>query len=53
MQLAPNAEKVAAGERLGVDDGVALFRSPDLLAVGAMANQVRERLGRMSGPAES
>jgi len=37
-------EKVEAGERLSFDDGVTLFRSPDLLAIGHMANQVRERL---------
>ncbi len=41
--LLPIAEKVAAGERLSFDDGVALFRSPDLLGVGALANFVRER----------
>jgi aminodeoxyfutalosine synthase len=32
------------GERLGFDDGVALLREADLLAVGALANEVRERL---------
>jgi len=37
------AEKVLAGERLSFEDGVALFRSPDLLGVGALANRVRER----------
>jgi aminodeoxyfutalosine synthase len=37
-------EKVEAGERLSYDDGVAMFRSPDLLALGYMANIVRERL---------
>jgi aminodeoxyfutalosine synthase len=36
------AEKVAAGERLSFDDGVALFRHPDLHAVGRLANQARE-----------
>ncbi|HEX6852183.1 MAG TPA: aminofutalosine synthase MqnE [Candidatus Polarisedimenticolaceae bacterium] len=35
--------KVAAGERLSFDDGVRMFRSRELLAVGAMANLVRER----------
>jgi aminodeoxyfutalosine synthase len=37
-------QKVDAGERLSYDDGVTLFRSADLLAVGWMANLVRERL---------
>jgi len=37
-------EKVEAGERLSYDDGVTLFRSSDLLALGYMANIVRERL---------
>ncbi|MBS2019182.1 MAG: aminofutalosine synthase MqnE [Deltaproteobacteria bacterium] len=36
-------EKVRRGERLDFDDGVALFLEPDLLAVGALANEVRER----------
>ena len=33
-----------AGERLSYEDGVAMFRSPDILALGSMANLVRERL---------
>ena len=37
-------EKVVAGERLTVDDGLRLYRHPDLLAVGVLANHVRERL---------
>ena len=37
------ARKVAAGERLSFDDGVALFACPDLHAVGALANFDRER----------
>lgn len=36
-------DKVVRGERLSFDDGVALFRSRELMAVGAMANVVRER----------
>jgi aminodeoxyfutalosine synthase len=36
--LQPIAEKVAAGERLSDTDGVALFRTPDLLGVGLMAD---------------
>jgi aminodeoxyfutalosine synthase len=37
-------EKVEAGQRLSYDDGLALYRSNDLLALGYMANIVRERL---------
>ena len=37
-------EKVERGERLSFDDGVLLYRTPDLLALGYMANLVRERL---------
>jgi aminodeoxyfutalosine synthase len=43
-RLYPILEKVKAGERLSFDDGLALYRSPDLLATGHMANLVRERL---------
>jgi aminodeoxyfutalosine synthase len=42
-QLRPVADKVLAGERLGAEDGIALYRSPDLLAVGWLANYVREK----------
>jgi aminodeoxyfutalosine synthase len=38
------AMKVRAQERLSFEDGVALFRHPDLLAIGQLANEVRERL---------
>jgi aminodeoxyfutalosine synthase len=41
--IADLAEKVLARERLAFDDGVRLFRAPDLAAVGAIANVVRER----------
>ncbi len=37
-------EKVEAGERLTLEDGVRLFGTPDVAAVGWMANRVRERL---------
>jgi aminodeoxyfutalosine synthase len=37
------ADKLAAGERLSFDDGVRLFASPDLLAVGSLANVEREK----------
>jgi len=42
-RLKPIAEKVLAGERLGFDDGIALYRSADLLAVGWLGNHVREK----------
>ena len=42
-RLKPVAEKVMAGERLSFDDGVALYRSHDLLAIGWLANHVREK----------
>jgi aminodeoxyfutalosine synthase len=42
-RLEPIAAKVLAGERLSIDDGVALYRSPDLLALGWLANYVREK----------
>jgi aminodeoxyfutalosine synthase len=38
--LRPIADKLMAGERLGDGDGVTLFRSPDLLGVGLMADAV-------------
>src|SRR5579885_3615677 len=43
-RLLPLIDKVRAGVRLGYDDGVLLYRSPDILSVGWMANVVRERL---------
>lgn len=36
--------KVDAGERLSAEDGILLYRSPDLLGVGWLANRVRERM---------
>jgi aminodeoxyfutalosine synthase len=42
--LAEIWEKVQAGERLAFADGVRLFESPEVTAVGYMANHVRERL---------
>ena len=42
--LLPILRKVEQGIRLDREDGLALYRSPDLLAVGYMANRVRERL---------
>ncbi len=43
QRLKPIAERVLAGERLSIDDGITLYRSPDLLAVGWLANHVREK----------
>ena len=37
-------EKVLAGQRLSFEDGLALFRCPDITAVGALALHVRCRL---------
>ena len=41
--LADIEDKLRAGERLCFDDGVQLFRCPDLLAVGWLANREREK----------
>ncbi len=41
--LADIADKLDAGQRLSLEDGVRLFRAPDLLAVGWLANRERER----------
>jgi aminodeoxyfutalosine synthase len=43
QKLKPLAAKVLAGERLSFDDGIALYRTPDLLGVGWLANFVREK----------
>src|SRR5579862_8823954 len=43
-RLAPIHAKVLSGERLNGDDALALYRTGDILAVGWMANQVRERM---------
>ena len=42
--LADISEKIRAGERLSFEDGVRLFESNDLLTLGSLANDVRERL---------
>ena len=44
QRLKPILEKVEAGARLSYEDGLALYRTPDLLALGYLANRVRERL---------
>ncbi|UWZ83977.1 aminofutalosine synthase MqnE [Occallatibacter riparius] len=43
-RLAPIAEKVLAGQRLDFQDGLTLYGTSDVLAVGWLANSVRERL---------
>src|SRR6202041_4118527 len=43
-RLIPIRDKVESGERLSFDEGVTLYRSQDILALGYMANLVRERL---------
>src|SRR5260221_3061982 len=42
-RLKPIADKVLARERLSFEDGIALYRSPDLLGIGWLANFVREK----------
>jgi len=44
MTIDSIARKVRDGERLDESDALALFLEPDLLAVGALANTVRERM---------
>src|SRR2546430_12205666 len=43
-QLEPVAENVFCGPRLNTNDALALYRSGDILAVGWLANSVRERM---------
>jgi aminodeoxyfutalosine synthase len=43
-RLEPIAAKVFAGERLTFDDGLVLYGSSDVLAVGWLANWVREKM---------
>jgi aminodeoxyfutalosine synthase len=43
-KLEPIAAKVKAAERLDADEGLTLYRSKDVLAVGWLANYVRERM---------
>ena len=43
--LAPIREKVEAGERLDLEDGIALMESDDLLALGELADLARRRRG--------
>jgi aminodeoxyfutalosine synthase len=43
-RLLPISEKVFVRERLSLQDAVTLYRSSDILAVGWLANHVRERM---------
>src|SRR5882757_9354461 len=43
-RLNPILRKVEAGQRLSYDDGVTLYQTSDILALGYMANLVRERM---------
>ena len=43
-RLEPIRVKVMAGELLNAEDALALYRTGDILAVGWMANHIRERL---------
>jgi len=43
-RLEPIAAKVLAGERLDFNDGLVLYGTSDVLAVGWLANHVRERM---------
>jgi aminodeoxyfutalosine synthase len=43
-RLLPISEKVFVRERLSLQDAVTLYRSADILAVGWLANHVRERM---------
>src|SRR4051812_3382795 len=43
-RLQPIYEKVISGHRLNTDDGLALYGTADVLALGWMANHVRERM---------
>ncbi|HZR64185.1 MAG TPA: aminofutalosine synthase MqnE [Terriglobales bacterium] len=44
QRLEPIRDKVLARERLNFDDALALYRTGDILAVGWLANHVRERM---------
>ena len=52
--LLPVAEKVLQGKRLSFEDGLLLYGSRDLAAVGALAHHVRTRMhGRHTGYVQS
>jgi len=43
MTLDSVISRIRSGERLGFEDGLALFRHPDVVTVGQLANEQRER----------
>ena len=43
-RLRPILRKLESGDRLSYEDAVAMYRSSDILALGFMANVIRERL---------
>jgi aminodeoxyfutalosine synthase len=43
-RLVPIRAKVEAGQRLSLEDAIALYRTSDILALGYLANLVRERM---------
>ena len=43
MMLDAVAERIRAGERLNAEDALVLFHHPDVIAVGQLANEVRQR----------
>src|SRR6202050_5510924 len=43
-RLAAIRDKVEASQRLSIEDAVELYRTPDILTVGYLANLVRERM---------
>jgi len=43
-RLNPLCEKILANERLNAEDALALYQSKDILALGWLANHVRERM---------
>jgi aminodeoxyfutalosine synthase len=44
QKLVPLWEKVRKGDRLTLDDGLILFRSGDLIALGKMADAIKQRI---------
>jgi len=44
MNIGQIRDKIRDGEPLSFDDGVALYRHPNLLEIGGLGNEVRERL---------
>jgi aminodeoxyfutalosine synthase len=49
-RLNPIRDKVDSGARLSFEDGLTLYRTPDLLGVGWLANHVREKQATATSP---